>query len=109
MNSSVIVNESFTSLMDGEIFSALSSPYTALMGGWFYAILILGIASVIQFRTQSIEATGMTLMILSSLGVVANLIPGVTEGVNWNMSAILILLAILGFTLMIWKTVRRGR
>ncbi len=96
-------------LLEGDIFPALSTPYTSLIGGWFYAILILAIASAVQFRTQSMEATGIVLLTLSGAGIITNLIPGVTEGVNWNLSAILSLIAIIGFTMMIWKTVRRYR
>ena len=86
---------------------ALTRPFTDLIGGWFWVILILGFATVIQFKTQSPEATGLTIFFLGALGAFSNL-PGVTESANINMIALFGFLAIFGLAITIWKPFKRG-
>lgn len=50
-------------LQGGDVVHAIVQPFTALMGNWFYAIIIMLTFMMIYIKTQSIAIPAMFLLI----------------------------------------------
>lgn len=99
-------------LIDGNITAAITTTYTGIMGDWFIIILLFSVLMVVQFRTQSIEATSITALVLGAVGwgsatVFGGLIGGIVGADNINLLAVYALLMVFGLGMMIWRVFKR--
>lgn len=51
-------------LMNGNVYGAITQVYTDVMGNWFYALIIGGGLSIVYFKTQDIGVTAITLLLI---------------------------------------------
>ena len=104
--SPTIYNESIDHLLNIRVFPAMTGPYIALLGGWFYFILAWLVIVAIYFKTESAEMMAMAMLIFGGIGFVWNF-PGTHQTNNLSLWGIWTILMIFGLSLIWYKWMGR--
>ena len=99
-------------LRSGNFTQAIETTYTGaagapLLGDWFYLFLILPIIVAVQLRTESSEATSLTMIILGLMGGFLAKFPSTGEGAaNFGPMIAYVMIVAIGMTMIFFKFVR---
>ena len=100
----------YEEIISGNVLNGTMSVYTEIMGGWFFVILGLIIPTAVYLKTESPEATGMTMFIIGMLGTggtVSGFIgrfPGASGGTgNIMILSVWVLMTVVGISMIAFK------